>query len=136
MYFYFAGSRHCCFNRRGDNSSSNNSSASISNTIPHHHNHRVRKDPSICEMFLCNSNCLLNFINYKIYLTLFRLQNTGHQLKQEYSHMATQNTRSDYYCHDCNINFDHVNAFLEHVSHGHPDQVPSYLMLRSDGKVL
>ena len=30
--------------------------------------------------------------------------------------------RSDYYCHDCNINFDHANAFLEHVSHGHPEQ--------------
>ncbi len=49
----------------------------------------------------------------------------GHQLKQEYGHAVIGGgggARSDYYCHDCNINFDHANAFLEHVSHGHPEQ--------------
>jgi hypothetical protein len=51
----------------------------------------------------------------------------GHQLKQEYGHAVIGgggggSARSDYYCHDCNINFDHANAFLEHVSHGHPEQ--------------
>ena len=34
----------------------------------------------------------------------------------DYQHPA------DYYCHDCNITFGHANAFLEHISQGHPEQ--------------
>ena len=63
----------------------------------------------------------------------------GHQLKQEYGHTIVGgggSSRSDYYCHDCNINFDHANAFLEHVSHGHPEQNGGASNIMEIGKMI
>lgn len=49
--------------------------------------------------------------------------NLVHSLKQEYNNgAAAAAARSDYYCHDCNISFDHANGFLDHVSQVHPEQ--------------